>query len=152
LGRALFLVFLLVPLVEIAFFVLIGQAIGLWLTLLGVLVTAVLGSLVLRVQGLSLINEIRATVGRGQLPARAIADAMMVGVAGLVLLLPGYFSDLIGILLLVPAVRMAIYTFLKSRFVLVSAATAGAAAGAHRDGRVEDGGTIDLDQDDWRHR
>ena len=85
-GRILFLVFLSVPLIEIGFFIVVGQAIGLWPTLAGVVVTAVVGSIVLRVQGLSLINEIRQTVGRGQLPARAIADAMMVGLAGLLLL------------------------------------------------------------------
>ena len=78
-GRILFAVFLLVPLIEIAFFVMIGNAIGLWPTLAGVLVTAVIGSLILRWQGLQLFNEIRSTMGAGRLPARALADAMMVG-------------------------------------------------------------------------
>jgi UPF0716 protein FxsA len=145
----MFLIFLLVPLIEIAFFVLIGQAIGLWPTLFGVLVTAVVGSMVLRVQGLSLLNEIRSTMGRGQLPGRAIADAMMVGAAGLMLLLPGYFSDLLGMLLLVPAVRNVIYGFLKSRMVVVPATgTAGWRPGQ----RLGDDGTVDLDPDDWRQR
>ena len=148
-GRLLFLIFLAVPLVEIAFFVMIGNAIGLWPTLAGVVLTAVIGSLVIRMQGLQLINEMRATVGRGQLPARAIADAMMVGLAGLLLLLPGYFSDLIGILLLIPPVRSAIYAFLKSRVTVVTATT-GASPGFTQP-RVDDG-TIDLDSDEWRPR
>lgn len=148
-ARSIFLVFLLVPLVEIAFFVLIGQAVGLLLTLTGVLVTALIGALVLRVQGLSLIAEIRSTMGQGQLPARALAEAMMVGVAGLLLLLPGYFSDLIGILLLIPPLRATLYGFLKSRMVVVASAQ-----GAHfrRDGRLGGDGTVDLDPDDWRQR
>jgi UPF0716 protein FxsA len=149
LGRLLFLFFLLVPLIEIAFFVVIGNAIGLWPTLAGVVLTALIGSLVLRMQGLSLLNEMRSTVGRGQLPARAIADAMMIGLAGLLLLLPGYFSDLIGILLLIPPVRSAIYAYLKSRVTVVTTATGTGPAFTQR--RVDDG-TIDLDSDEWRPR
>lgn len=148
-ARTIFLVFLLVPLVEIAFFVLIGQAVGLLPTLAGVLVTALIGALVLRVQGLSLIAEIRATMGQGQLPARALAEAMMVGIAGMLLLLPGYFSDLLGILLLVPPLRAALYAFLKSRMVVVAGTQSGQ---TWRDGRLGGDGTVDLDPDDWRQR
>ena len=60
-GRLLFAVFMIVPIIEIAFFVIIGNAIGLWPTLLGVLVTAVTGSLVLKWQGRALFSEIRTT-------------------------------------------------------------------------------------------
>jgi UPF0716 protein FxsA len=142
-GRILFLVFLIVPLIEIAFFVLIGQAIGLWPTLAGVLVTAVAGALVLRWQGTALIAEIRGTLGQGRLPARAMADAMMVGVAGLLLLLPGYFSDIIGILLLIPPVRSLIYAALASRLRVVATTRA-----AYR--RPDAPRSIDLDPDEWR--
>ena len=148
LGRILFLIFLLVPLIEIAFFVVIGQAIGLWPTLLGVLVTAVAGSLVLRIQGMALFARIRDTMGQGMLPARALADAMMVGMAGVLLLTPGYFTDLLGILLLIPPVRGLIYAFLKRRMQLVS--TVGTGYGWSTERRVGDDGTIDLDDDHWR--
>lgn len=149
-ARIMFLIFLLVPLIEIAFFVLIGQAIGLVPTLVGVLITALIGAFVLRVQGVSLLNEIRSTMGRGQLPGRAIAEAMMVGVAGLLLLLPGYFSDLLGILLLLPPVRGLIYAFLKTRMVVMPAAAS--AAGWRPGPRLGDDGTVDLDPDDWRRQ
>ncbi len=148
-GRILFAVFLLVPLIEIAFFVLIGNAVGLWWTLAGVLVTAVVGSLVLRWQGFQLITEIRTSMGQGRLPARALADAMMVAIAGLLLLLPGYFSDLIGILLLIPPVRTLIYRFLASRVQVVS--TAGAASYGFSQRRVKDD-TIELGDDEYRPR
>ena len=147
-GRLIFLLFMIVPLIEIAFFVVIGNAIGLWPTLFGVLVTAVLGSLVLKVQGQALFAEIRETVSRGALPARALADAMMVGIAGVLLLTPGYFTDLPGIVLLIPPVRDAIYAFLKSRISVVSAVPAGSGARP----RPRQPGTIDLDEDDWRRR
>ena len=149
-GRLLFLLFLIVPLVEIAFFVVIGNAIGLWPTLAGVLLTAIIGSLVLRFQGMSIINEIRSTMGRGQLPARALADAMMVGVAGILLLTPGYFTDLLGILLLIPPVRTALYAFLRSRVKVVTTGSGFSGPGFGPQ-RVEDG-TIDLDSDEWRPR
>lgn len=149
-GRILFLTFMLVPLIEIAFFVMIGQAIGLWPTLLGVLVTAVAGSLVLRIQGMALFNEIRETMGRGMLPARALADAMLVAIAGVLLLTPGYFTDLLGILLLIPPVRSGIYAVLKSRMRVVSTGYTGRGWQAER--RVPESGTIDLDDEDWRRR
>ena len=145
-GRLLFAVFMIVPLIEIAFFVIIGNAIGLWPTLLGVLLTAVAGSLVLKWQGQALFTEIRATMAQGVLPARALADAMMVGIAGVLLLTPGYFTDLLGILLLIPPVRLAIYAFLKSRIAIVSPA----ASRYGGDRRSSGPDTIDLDDRDWR--
>jgi UPF0716 protein FxsA len=146
-GRLLFAVFMIVPLIEIGFFVVIGNAIGLWPTLGGVLVTAIFGSLVLRYQGAALFREIRGTMARGALPARALADAMLVGAAGLMLLLPGYFSDLIGLVLLIPPVRGVIYEFLRTRIQVVPGVTGGSA----RPSRPPDG-TIDLDDGDWRER
>jgi UPF0716 protein FxsA len=147
-GRILFVLFMTVPLIEIAFFVIIGNAIGLWPTLLGVLVTAVAGSLVLRYQGQALFNEIRGTMARGALPARALADAMMVGIAGVLLLTPGYFTDLLGLTLLVPPVRTAIYGFLARRISVVAAPGMGGGGPPPGSGP----GTIDLDAEDWRRR
>ena len=144
-GRALFLVFLAVPLIEIACFVLVGQAIGLWPTLAGVLVTALAGAVVLRRQGTALFTEIRTRMGRGELPARALADAMLVAVAGVLLLTPGYFTDLMGLLLLVPPVRGLIYAYLRTRFTVVSTSAEGYGSG-------RGSGTVELDDDEWRPR
>lgn len=149
-GRLLFLLFLAVPLIEIAFFVTIGGAIGLWPTLAGVLLTAIVGSVVLRWQGMAVIGEIRSSVGGGMLPARALADAMMIGIAGILLLTPGYFTDLIGLLLLVPPVRSALYAFLRTRVKVVSTSTTGYSAGFGQ--RQVDDDTIELDSDEWRPR
>jgi len=148
-GRILFAAFLALPLVEIALFVVIGNAIGLWPTLAGVLLAAVAGALILRWQGISLINEIRSSMGAGRLPARALADAMMVAVAGLLLLLPGYFSDLLGLLLLIPPVRTLIYRYLASRVTVVSTTTTSSYGFSQR--QVEDD-TIELSDDEYRPR
>jgi UPF0716 protein FxsA len=146
--RLLFAFFVIVPIIEIGLFIVLGQTIGLWPTLLGVLVTAVIGSVVLRVQGESLIAEIRATVGRGALPARSIAEAMMVGIAGVLLLTPGYFTDILGLLLLLPPVRDALYRWLKTRVTVV--ATGSSAGGRRPDPSPDD--VVDLDAEQWRRR
>ncbi|HEY8594149.1 MAG TPA: FxsA family protein [Devosiaceae bacterium] len=145
-GRLLFATFLVVPLIEIGLFINIGQIIGLWPTLLGVVLTAMIGSWIVRQQGLSLVAEINRQMRMGQLPARQLADGMMIGIAGALLITPGYFTDTCGFLLLVPAVRSAIYAFLKSRITVVDLGRgpAGNPRGPH------DSRTIDLDEDDWR--
>ena len=83
--RLLLAVFVAWPLVEIALFIAIGQAIGLWPTLLGVVAMAILGGLILRHQGLARLGEVRRSVFGGQLSGRALADAMLVSVAGLLI-------------------------------------------------------------------
>jgi UPF0716 protein FxsA len=142
LARLLLLLFLVVPLVEIGLFIVIGQAIGLGPTLLGVLAAALAGGLLIRWQGLVVLREIQDTLGRGVLPARQLADAVLIGVAGLLLLLPGYGSDAIGLLLLVPPVRRGLYAMLAKRFRVVPGS-----AGGPAEPRV-----IDLDDQNWRER
>ncbi|RYE09134.1 MAG: FxsA family protein [Hyphomicrobiales bacterium] len=143
-GRFLLLSLLALPLVEIALFIVIGQTIGLVPTLLGVLLTAVIGGLVLRWQGMAAVNEMRLRMSRGELPARAMGDTMLIGLAGVLLLLPGYFTDLIGILLLLPWTRELIYRLLARNFRVVEVAP-----GSYRNTQPD---LIELDQDDWRTR
>jgi UPF0716 protein FxsA len=144
-GRLLVLFFLLMPLLEIAGFILVGQAIGLWATLLGVVVMALVGALVIRWQGLAVIGKLQDAVARGQLPGRQLADAMLIGLAGLLLILPGYVSDLVGLLLLVPPVRGLLYRALAARLNV-------AAPAAPRDDATRLQGSIDLDDESWRER
>ena len=145
-GRLLLVLLMLLPLVEIALFVVIGRAVGLWPTLLGVVVAALAGLIVLRQQGRALFGEIRATMAEAALPGKAMADAMMVFIAGILLIVPGYFSDLVAILLLLPPVRTGIYGWLWSRFTVVSTTVAGFTAKRTAPGQR----TIDLDAGDWR--
>lgn len=145
-GRILFAVFFVVPLIEIALFITLGQAIGLWPTLLGVLVTALIGSVIIRSQGLSLIADIRKTTAAGVLPAEQLAAGMMLGIAGALLMTPGYFTDFVGFLLLVPKVRSAIYEGLKSRISVTGVHT----RTTHHPRQSQDPDVIDLDETDWR--
>lgn len=147
-GRVVLTLFLLLPLIEIALFVIVGGAIGLWATLAIVILAGLLGMVMLRWQGLSTLTRLRASVDGGELPARSVADAMMIGLAGVLLMIPGFFSDVVGILLLLPPVRSAIYGWLRARVTVVTTTTHSAGFGPRR---VEDG-TIDLDSDEWRPR
>ena len=150
-ARFLALGLIALPLIEIAIFIKVGQIIGLWPTLALVIGAALLGGLLLRQQGVSVLGQLRSNVDRGQMPGRTIADAMMVGVAALFLVLPGFLSDLVALALLLPPVRGWIYAALASRVTVVETSSF-----RHRSGqtgpRLGGEGSIDLDQDDYRPR
>lgn len=148
-ARFLVLGFILLPIVEIAIFIKVGQTIGLLPTLALILGAALLGAVLLRQQGLSVLGQLRSDVSSGRMPARAIADAMMIGVAAVFLVLPGFLSDVAALALLLPPVRHWIYATLARRVTVVET---GATYRRHdpRPGRIE--GTIDLDEDDYRPR
>ena len=149
---------LVIPIVEIATFIAIGGQIGIGLTLLMILVTAIIGTILLRVQGLGLIREIQTKFADGQVPGRALGDGAMIVVAGLLLLTPGFVTDAIGFLLFVPPVRSAIFAFVASRVKVVG--PGGASFGddpfANQDtrytgrGNDSDGPTIDLTEDEFQ--
>ncbi|MEO5805362.1 FxsA family protein [Devosia sp.] len=148
--RFVILGFLLLPIFEIALFIKVGQAIGLFPTLALVILAAVAGAMLLRHQGLAVLNQLRSNVNSGRMPARTVADAMMIGLAALFLVLPGFFSDAVAILLLLPPVRGWIYQGLASRVVVRT--TSGGGTMERESPRVTPPGTIDLDKDDYEAR
>ena len=101
----LFLAFVLVPIVEIGLFIQVGGQIGLIPTLAVVVVTALLGSALARSQGLRTLARAREEMARNAVPVGAMADGVMILVAGVLLLTPGFFTDGLGFALLVPPVR-----------------------------------------------
>lgn len=101
----LFLIFLIIPLIEIALFISIGGEIGMLNTLLLCVVTALLGAVLLKAQGLRTFLAARGALQRGQLPIAEIFDGLCLAVAGALLLTPGFFTDAIGFSLMVPALR-----------------------------------------------
>lgn len=145
----LFLLFLAIPLIEIALFIVIGGKIGVFATLAMVLVTAIAGSALLRWQGVQTLNRIRNDLEARRLPARPIADGAMIAVAGLLLLTPGFFTDFCGFMLFVPGVRTAIWRQVASRITIVSSDGGQAARGPHGSGNRAGGHTIDLDEDEF---
>lgn len=97
--------FLIVPIIEIALFIQVGGIIGLWPTLGLILLTAIVGTTVMRSQGASAWLEVQKSFAEMRDPSRPMAHGMMILFAGMLLLVPGFFTDIIGILLLVPPIR-----------------------------------------------
>lgn len=108
------LLILALPLIEIAGFVLVGQQVGVGATLALTVVTAVVGLYALRFQGLSLAARARETFNRNEPPVAEALIEFARAFGGLLLLIPGFFTDAIGVLLLVPPTRLAaVYILLK---------------------------------------
>jgi UPF0716 protein FxsA len=111
-GLILLLLFIGVPMLEIAVFIQVGGAIGLWWTLAIVLVTAIAGSFLLRLQGASVLMRAQQALSRGEMPLTEVFDGACLLVAGALLLTPGFVTDTVGALLFVPAVRVGLRRFL----------------------------------------
>jgi UPF0716 protein FxsA len=125
----LFLIFLTVPIVEIALFIQVGGWIGLWPTLGLVVLTAIAGTALMRAQGMRALDRLRATLAAGGDPTEPIAHGALVLIAGMLLLTPGFFTDTVGLLLLLPPVRAALIRQaagrLQGRAVVFAAGRAG---------------------------
>ncbi len=122
----LFFLFLAVPLIEIALFIQVGGAIGLWWTLAIVIITAVLGTRLIRAQGVMAMNDLRASFSELRDPTEPLAHGAMILLAGALLLTPGFFTDAVGFALLVPPVRRTVIAYLRSRIRVESFTVAGA--------------------------
>lgn len=105
LSGLLLLAFILVPLLEIGLFIEIGGAIGALSTIALVILTAILGVSLLRLQGLITLARIREKLDQGEIPATDLAEGLILLVAAVLLLTPGFFTDAVGFLSLVPALR-----------------------------------------------
>ena len=90
---------------EMSAFIFIGGEIGGLLTLLGVFVTAIVGIALLKRQGLSVLSRIQSDMAKGRAPVTSIADSISLAVGGALMLIPGYVTDAIGLLLFVPGIR-----------------------------------------------
>ena len=134
--------FIAVPMIEIALFIQVGGFIGIWWTLLIVLATAITGSYLVRNQGLREIANLQRSFSDLDDPTEPLANGAMILFAGALLLTPGFFTDIVGLSLLVPAVRRAAFLWAKSR-VKVQSFTMGQQGPAHHratpDDRVIDG-------------
>lgn len=113
-------VLLIIPILEIGVFILVGGQIGVAYTLLGIILTAMIGSFLLRSQGLALLGQVQREFDQGKVPGKALAHGVMLLVAGLLLLTPGFVTDSIGFLLFVPPVRDGIWSFFASRMTVTS--------------------------------
>lgn len=105
---------LLIPLVEIAIFIKVGQAVGVLNTLLLLIAAGIGGALLLRLQGWATLIRLRQRLATGEAPVRELFDAACLALAGVLLILPGFLSDLLALLLLIPPVRSLAYARVAS--------------------------------------
>lgn len=119
----LFVLFIAIPLIEIGLFIQVGGLIGLWPTLAIVVITAVLGTSLMRAQGAMAMGQIRDNFNQLRDPTESLAHGAMILFAGALLLTPGFFTDFTGFLLLFPPFRAFAFRWLKARVKVQSFAT-----------------------------
>lgn len=123
----LLLAFVAVPLIEIGLFIKVGGWLTLWPTLGIVLLTGIIGTLLVRQQGLKVLGELRNSMSQMRDPLSPLAHGALILFAGALLLTPGFFTDAVGFALLVPPLRRAIIAAVAAR-VQVASFSAGQAA------------------------
>lgn len=101
----LFLTFVITPIVEITLFIKVGGLIGTPATIAIVIITAVLGSVLMRLQGVSVVRRASEAVRAGELPVEPVIDGISLVLAGALLLTPGFLTDTVGFLLFIPQLR-----------------------------------------------
>lgn len=104
----LFALFVLIPILEIATFIQVGSVVGLPLTLFGILLTAVIGAVLVRQQGFKALNDARENMAQQKSPVEQVVHGAFILVAGLLLLTPGFLTDILGFLFLIPPLRLSI--------------------------------------------
>lgn len=111
----LFLAFTLIPLVEIYLLIKLGQNFGAITSILIVIFTGILGAYLAKMEGLRTLFRLQETLREGGMPGEELLDALLIALAGLVLITPGFITDLVGFLLLVPFTRMLVKSWLKEK-------------------------------------
>ena len=102
------LLFIILPIVELAVIIQVGQAIGVFNTIAALLIVSFVGAWLVKREGMSVWKRFHQQVQTGVVPGREIADGVLIMVAGALLISPGFVTDICGILLLLPPVRAAI--------------------------------------------
>lgn len=121
----LFVLFTAVSLLEIFVLVKVGSFLGAWATISLVVLTALVGSALVRSQGLQLIQQLQQRLAKGEVPGQQLIEGIMLIITGVLLVTPGFVTDLSGLLLLQPSIRSAIAKLILSNVNLSSATMSG---------------------------
>ena len=143
----LLLMFIFVPIIEIGLFISVGGYLGLWPTIALVLITAFVGASLVRSQGLQTLMSVQNRLQQGELPAQQILEGVMLAVSGVLLLTPGFMTDALGMLVLLPAPRAAMAKYLMSKMTVQS--VGGGFQGGFGSGNFQQG---PFDQDPFNHQ
>lgn len=145
--------FIIVPVIEIALFIQVGGIIGLWPTLLIVVLTALAGAYMVRSQGRLALSQLQKSFNDLRDPTEPLVHGAMILFSGALLLTPGFFTDAVGFALLIPAVRHAMFKAIRARIKVQGFGRPGHGprpdpGGPRRDGDVIDGEYVELPDDD----
>ena len=137
----LLIAFIAVPVIEIALFIQVGGFIGLWPTILIVILTALAGTYLVRSQGRLALGQLQSSFSDLRDPTEPLVHGAMILFSGALLLTPGFFTDAVGFALLVPAFRQAVFKAVRSRVNIQSFGTPGA---GHQQPRHDPRGQSDI--------
>jgi UPF0716 protein FxsA len=112
----LLLLFILIPVAEISLFIQIGQRIGIFPTIFLVVLTGIVGAYLTRIQGFRIWFQIQQQLQQGKFPGDSLIDGLLILVGGLTLLTPGFITDCIGLLCLLPPTRNVFRAVIKRSF------------------------------------
>ena len=112
----LFLAFTIIPFLELYLLIEVGMLIGPVSTLALVVLTGFAGAYLARIQGMQTMFRVRSSLQQGIMPTEDLIDALLIFVAGIVLLTPGFITDIAGLLVLFPVTRIHIKRFIRERF------------------------------------
>lgn len=147
--QILLLLFLLIPIIEIYLLIEVGSAIGAFPTIFLVVFTAVVGAALLRWQGFTTFQRVREAMARGEVPAIEMMEGVVLLICGALLLTPGFFTDAVGFLCLIPAVRRY---FILEIIKRQSLSVGGAAYSEHstHETRAEDHKSRTIEGESWK--
>jgi UPF0716 protein FxsA len=137
---------LALPFLEIAGFIVVGSKIGVLATLGLIILSIFVGVFLLRLQGFGLLQKIREETEAGRTPKRELVHGVMLFFAALLLIIPGFLTDIIGLLLFIPAVRDIGWRFISDRVVVVN--STGGRPSRSKPTRIKEQ-VIELDPEDY---
>ena len=146
----LVLLFIAVPIAELAVIIQVGQAIGIWWTIGLLIADSLLGSWLMRHQGRASWRRFNEAVAGGRVPTREVLDGALVIFGGALLLTPGFLTDILGLVLLVPPTRAIVRAMLARRLTVRMVAAANRPRAPHA--YDVEGTAVDVDPDRIEHR
>ena len=142
----LVLLFIVVPIAELAVLIQVGQVIGVWWTIAILIADAILGSFLMRAQGRAAWRRFNEAMAAGRVPTREVLDGALVMFGGLLMLTPGFITDILGFVLLIPPTRAVVRAVLVRRLAQRMTVSMTGPRAARRDD-VVDGTAVDVEND-----
>ncbi len=109
-----FLFFIVIPLIEVMLFITIGKYIGLWNTIIIIIITGIIGAILVKSQGITILNKALEEIKSNKIPILSIFEGIAILIAGAFLLTPGFLTDTLGCILLIPKTRNLIISYITT--------------------------------------